>query len=69
MNRVGIERATPVRRLVQKHAGGMFLARGRFHLCPDVAGKAIDGHKSFYGGNSMIERFPTGHLINVCLLM
>ena len=28
----GIERATPVRTLVQKHASGMFLARGRFHF-------------------------------------
>jgi len=41
VDRDGIERAAPVRTLVQKHAGeSMFLARGRFHLFQN-AGKSL----------------------------
>ena len=62
--RLGIERPAPVCRLVQKVSSGHFLGRGRFHLCPDVAGTAMDGRKSHSIGNSLIKRFPTGHIQN-----
>ena len=41
MDCVGSERAAPVRTLVQKRAGGTFLARGRFHGAWSAAGKAV----------------------------
>ena len=41
MDCVGIERVAPVRTLVQKRAGGTFLARGRFHGAWSAAGKAV----------------------------
>ena len=39
MVRTGIERAAPVRTLVQKQSGGLFLARGRFHWSQNAAGR------------------------------
>ena len=45
--RAGIERAAPVRTLVQKlRAGEQFLARGRFHESLDAAGMAVDAVSS-----------------------
>ena len=37
----GLERAAPVRTLVQKHAGGMFLARGRVHDLSNASGTDV----------------------------
>ena len=39
---MGLERAAPVRTLVKKHAGGMFLARGRVRRYPDASGTDVD---------------------------
>ena len=45
--RAGIERAAPVRTLVQKlRAGEQFLVRGRFHEIADAAGMAVDAVSS-----------------------
>ena len=44
----GFERAAPVRRLVQKHAGGMFLARGRIHRSSTAVRRTVgDGLSVF----------------------
>ena len=40
--REGLERAAPVRTLVQKVSGGHFLARGRVHGAMTAAGTAVD---------------------------
>ena len=41
--RMGLERAAPVRRLVQKVSGGHFLARGRVPRIPDASAMDVDG--------------------------
>ena len=40
---MGLERAAPVRRLVQKVSGGHFLARGRVLQNADASGTDVDG--------------------------
>ena len=43
VTRTGIERAAPVRTLVQKQSGGLFLARGRFPGFTDAVRRTVDG--------------------------
>ena len=44
---IGVERAAPVRTLVQKVSGGHFLARGRIHEFSDTSG--TDADESSFG--------------------
>ena len=41
------ERAAPVRTLVQKQSGGLFLARGRIHGLADAPGTGVDASPLF----------------------
>ena len=59
--RTGIERAAPVRPLVQKVSGGHFLARGRFHGSRNASKKDVGRDPSFsekFSDKSLTESIP-----------